>query len=124
MPDGDAFPAILQQGRSKRIPVIACSQRPVSVPRPLFSEANFFAIYRMVDKRDYKVVEGFVPGDLAAPLPEHHWWWYDRGRNNLLHMAPVPPPETVATLLADRIPPPPENAWHPFGHTAKPSHVR
>src|SRR5271169_5361205 len=32
MPDMDAFPAILQQGRSKRIPVIACSQRPVSVP--------------------------------------------------------------------------------------------
>src|SRR4029077_19733455 len=47
MPDRDAFRAVLQQGRSKRIPVIACTQRPVDVKRALFSEASFFAVYRL-----------------------------------------------------------------------------
>lgn len=123
MPDGDAWPAILQQGRSKRIPVIACSQRPVSVARGLFSEANYFAVYRMVDKRDYRTVEGFVPGDLAEPLPWHHWHWYDRERHALLHMGAVPSPAIVAGLIRDRAPYRP-NAWHPFVWTGRPSSAR
>lgn len=120
MPDGDAWPAILQQGRSKRIPVIACSQRPVSVARGLFSEANFFAVYRMVDRRDYSVIQGFVPGDLGTPLPSHHWYWYDRERNTLLHMGPVPAPRLVAGELTQVIPTH-SNAWHPWTWTGRPS---
>lgn len=120
MPDGNAFAAILQQGRSKRIPVIACSQRPVSVARGLFSEANFVAVYRMTDRRDYSVIEGFVPGDLSEPLPERCWWWYDRDRHALLAMAPVPAPAEIAADLAGKIPYAP-NAWHPFAWTGRPS---
>jgi hypothetical protein len=120
MPDGDAFPAILQQGRSKRIPVIACAQRPVNVARGLFSEANFVCVYRMTDRRDYKVVEGFVPGDLAEPLPWHCWHWYDRERHTLLQMAPVPPPPTIAAELNRNLPYTP-NAWHPFAWTGRPT---
>lgn len=121
MPDGSAaFAAILQQGRSKRIPVIACSQRPVSVARGLFSEANFFAVYRMVDKRDYSIAQGFVPGDLSTPLPPHHWYWYDRERHELLHMKPVPPPRKVAAELQFAVPYE-ANSWHPFGWTSRAS---
>jgi hypothetical protein len=57
MPDKDAFRAILQQGRSKCIPTIACTQRPVDVKRALFSEASYFCVYRMQDVRDYKTVQ-------------------------------------------------------------------
>src|SRR5262249_28605730 len=96
---GDAFRAILQQGRSKRIPVIPCSHRTVSVVRGVFSEASYFCIYRMADKRDYRVVEGFVPGDLSEPLPAYHWRWYDVARNRLLYMKPVPSPSDVADQL-------------------------
>lgn len=120
IPDGNAFPAILQQGRSKRIPVIACAQRPVSVARALFSEASFFAVYRMTDKRDYKVVEGFVPGDLSQPLPWHCWHWYDRQTDTLLKMAPVPAPATIAASLNGRVPYRPRD-WHPFSWTGRPS---
>jgi hypothetical protein len=119
MPERDAFRAILQQGRSKRLPVIACTQRPVSVARPLFSEASFFAIYRMADKRDYKVIEGFVPADLSLPLPDHGWRWYDVARNQLLTMGPVPPPQQIADRLRERIPH--VQTWHPFGWTSQPS---
>jgi hypothetical protein len=119
MPERDAFRAILQQGRSKRLPVIACTQRPVSVARPLFSEASFFAVYRMSDKRDYRVVEGFIPADLSQPLPDHHWRWYDVARNQLLAMGPVPPPNQIAEQLRDAIPH--TESWHPFGWTSQPS---
>lgn len=119
MPErSDAFRAILQQGRSKRIAVIGCTQRPVHVARALFSEADFYCVYRMVDRRDYKVVEGFVPGELSVPLPWHHWFWYDRTRHQLLAMSPVPPPDHVAAELNQKIPYTPNN-WTPFAWTSK-----
>lgn len=117
MPERDAFRAILQQGRSKRLPVIACTQRPVSVQRPLFSEASYFAVYRMADKRDYKIVEGFVPADLSRPLPRHHWRWYDVTHNELTHMAPVPRPAHVAARLREKAPA--QYTWHPFRWTGQ-----
>jgi hypothetical protein len=120
MPMGDAFPAILQQGRSKKIPVIACSQRPVNVARGLFSEANFFCVYRMVDRRDYKVVEGFVPADIGNPLPRFAWHWYDVANHTLLAMSAVPSPDQVADRLREVIPFH-ANAWHPFGWTSRPT---
>lgn len=119
MPQQDAFRAILQQGRSKRLPVIACTQRPVNVQRPLFSEASYFAIYRVADKRDYRTVEGFVPADLSKPLKNHHWRWYDVARNQLMHMAPVPHPSVVADELRAKIPQ--RTTWHPFGWTSQPT---
>jgi DNA helicase HerA-like ATPase len=116
MPDGDAFRAILQQGRSKRIPVIACTQRPVDVKRALFSEASFFCTYRMQDRRDARVIEGFVPGDLSAPLPDYHWRWYDVAKNQLLTMGPVPEPREVARELREAAP----LSYRPFNWTERP----
>lgn len=118
MPDKTAFRAILQQGRSKRLPVIACTQRPVNVQRPLFSEASYFCVYRMSDKRDYRVIEGFVPANLSRPLRPHHWRWYDVARNELLTMKPVPPPREIADRL--RAACPAKYTWHPFGWTSTP----
>jgi hypothetical protein len=119
MPDSGAFQAVLQQGRSKRIPVIACTQRPVNVHRAVFSEASFYCVYRLADKRDYKVVEGFVPANLGAPLKPYHWRWYDVAANRLLTMAAVPPPAQVAEQL--RLAIPPQRTWHPFQWTSRPT---
>jgi hypothetical protein len=104
MPDRDAWRAILQQGRSKRIPTIACTQRPVDVKRALFTEASYFCIYRLQDRRDARVIEGFVPTDLSSPLPPYHWRWYDVQRNALLHMSPVPDKPGVADRLRAALP--------------------
>jgi hypothetical protein len=73
----------------------------------------------MADKRDYRVIEGFVPADLSLPLPERHWRWYDVARNQLMTMAPVPPPDAIADRLRDRIPV--HETWHPFGWTSRTS---
>lgn len=117
MPDGGAFQAILQQGRSKRVPVISCTQRPVNVQRPVFSEASFYCVYRLSDKRDWKTVEGFVPADLGAQLPAYHWRWYDVAANRLLNMRPVPGPQTVAGELRGAIPL--RESYHPFTWTSR-----
>lgn len=118
---GDAFPACIQQGRSKRIPIIACTQRPVGVPRGLFSEASFVCVYDITDVRDFKVIQGFVPAELIqSPPPRFHWRWWDRDRRLILDMGPVPPPAIVAGRLNERAPYRP-SGWHPFGWTARPS---
>lgn len=120
MPMGEAWPSILIQGRSMRIPVIACSQRPVNVARELFSEASFFCVYRMLDRRDYRTIEGFVPADIGTPLPKHAWHWYDVENDELLALKPVPAPDKVADQLRGAIPYKP-TGWHPFGMTSKPT---
>ena len=120
MPDRDAFAAVLQQGRSKRLPVIACTQRPVNVARGLFSEANFVCIYDIVDERDFKTIRGFVPAEMSEPLPAHHWRWWDRAARTVLTMRPVPPPAMVAGELVDRIPYQ-ASGWHPFTWTSRPT---
>jgi hypothetical protein len=118
MPAGDAFQAVLQQGRSKRMPVIACTQRPVGVARGLFSEANYVCVYDILDKRDFKTVEGVVPASMAEPVLWHHWRWFDRARRVVLNMRPVPKPDAVAAMLNAKAPHT-ANAWHPWAWTAR-----
>jgi hypothetical protein len=120
MPDRDAFRAILQQGRSKRIPVIACTQRPVDVKRALFSEASYFCVYRMQDARDYKIIAGFTPAGAGPSLPQHYWRWYDVARDDMLTMAPVPKPALVADLLRARLP----ITYSPFSWNQSPGRAR
>jgi hypothetical protein len=124
MPDANifhAFPACIQQGRSKHIPIIACTQRPVGVARGLFSEASFVAVYDVTDVRDFKLIQGFVPAELTASSPPRfHWRYWDRDRRTILNMGPVPRPAIVAAMLANRAPYQ-ANAWHPFAWTGRPS---
>ena len=95
MADNEAFQAILTQGRSKRIPVIALTQRPVWCSRFLFSEASFIQVFRLNDKRDKKTVESFVPVDLDVPMSEFSSQYYDVGKNKLWKFQPVPPVNTL-----------------------------
>lgn len=121
MPDrSDAFQACIQQGRSKRIPLIACTQRPVGVARGLFSEADFVCVYEVTDKRDYKLIEGVVPAEMSQPLAWHHWRWFDRKQRLVLNMRPVPAPDKVAGLLALRAPYV-ASGWHPWTWTGRTS---
>ena len=76
-------------------------------------------VYDVLDRRDLKLIEGVVPASMGQPLPEYHWHWFDRSRRLVLKMGPVPPPDQVATQLANRAPYT-ANAWHPFAFTSQP----
>lgn len=105
IPQKEAFKACLRQGRSKRIPIIACTQRPVDCDREVFSEANYVSVFRVKDARDYKIIQQFT-GNAAVekPLPKHWSYWYDAAQNSLQTLRPCPPPDQVARELKVKAP--------------------
>lgn len=97
----DAFDTCLTQGRSLRIPMILCTQRPVWITRFAFSEASFIQVFDLNDRDDIARVESFVPVDWdnEKPLGPHQSWYYEIDRNLIYRFNPVPPmKETLKTF--------------------------
>ena len=101
-----AFEAIQTQGRALRIPTISLSQRPVSLNRFAFSEANHVVALRLTDRRDRKTVSEYVPIDYDADrLPEYHSRWYNVEKNRLFVVRPVPRAEEILERIRARLKP-------------------
>lgn len=108
LPEKGAFQAVLTQGRSKRIPVICLTQRPSWLSRFVFSEADFYAIFHLNDRRDQLTVQAFTPRErmnLKNRLPDYHAYWYDVGRDNAFQMKPVPDADTIRETIQTRLRP-------------------
>lgn len=96
--DKGAFAAILTQGRSKRIPVITLSQRPVHVSRFVISEAAHVVMFDLNDERDIQTTRGIVPRDFpywvppefGTELPMYHARWYSVKSKSRFVLRPVP----------------------------------
>lgn len=105
LPQQSAFKAIMRQGRSLRIPVISCSQRPVDVDREIFTESPYKMVFRLSDVRDYKTIQGFTRGaQIDRPLPPHWSYWYDEKQDALFKLRPVPKPAILAARLKEVLP--------------------
>lgn len=99
-----ALQAILTQGRSKRLPVIALSQRPAFLSRFVFTEADFFAVFHLNTVGDQKRVGEFIPGEIMRErLPEFSSRWYDVGHDFHAQLAPVPKAEEIQEALDSRL---------------------
>lgn len=107
VPDKAAFPAILTQGRAKRIPSIILTQRPAWISRFVFSEANHYALFHLSDSDDRKTMRRFLPQnvDLTRPLPKFHFWYYTVGEQTALPMAPVPDADAIRSRIDERLAP-------------------
>lgn len=101
--DNRAFRALLTQGRSKHIPMIVLSQRPVWMDRFVFSESEFYQIFRLQHRKDRKLVEEFVPANLEKRLPEFHSYYYDVGANDVTVLKPVPEIEKIHATFEQRL---------------------
>lgn len=106
-----AFKALLTQGRSKHIPMIVLCQRPMWISRFVFSESNFFAVFRLTDADDATVVKRFI-GDggrslVNRGLPEYHCVWFDVGGgagNGVATLCkPVPKAEVILQSFKARL---------------------
>jgi len=88
---GTWLAACFRQGRSRRIPMIACTQRPVNVPYMSMSEANHFAAFTLLAPTDRKLLGGWMgPEVVAAPLPaSEHRFWYRSPDLSLVRMPPL-----------------------------------
>jgi hypothetical protein len=98
-----AFETLLVQGRSKRIPLTVLTQRPVWVSRYIFSEATFFQVFALSDRRDKQTVEAIVPVDLDERLPDYHSHYYDVLRDDLIVLGPVPDADAILAKIDERL---------------------
>lgn len=104
-----ALNALLTQGRSKHIPMIVLSQRPVWMSRFVFSESNFVQCFYLGDERDRQTVTAFCP-PLRNPeswmLPDYHSNYFDVGRRSMVRFGPVPAESYILETIDDKLRPP------------------
>lgn len=104
LPNRAAFRAILTQGRSLRIPCVTLTQRPVFISKFVFSESEFFTVFRLTDRTDRKRVTEFVPVNQNYTLRQYNSYFFDVGQNELREFSPVPGAEQIVERFARRMP--------------------
>lgn len=82
--------ACLQQGRSKHVEMIICSQRPVFLDKFVWTEASFFAVFNLTNSEDRKKVGEYTNGERPKIMPKRHSFWYDVSEQRGIYLAPVP----------------------------------
>lgn len=109
---GGPFQSILSQGRSKEIPVITLAQRPRFVNKMVYTECNYYSVFRLKSKDDWKQVLDEIPQQSLnyekvwnpdEVLPPYWSRWYDAERNLSFKLRPCPPAEKILDLIADRV---------------------
>ncbi len=99
----NAYNALLTQGRSKNINLYNLTQRPSQCSRFIFSEASHISVFRLIDKRDQKTAESFVPLNLDEKLPEYHSHWYSVKNDERFLMQPVPERDIILGRFNERL---------------------
>lgn len=95
IPNDWPLQAILTQGRSKHIPVIALLQRPRNASRFFFSEADHFMVFGVSDRQDQKRIAEFYPEYVEPGLPKYHSKWYNVPEATDYSLKPVPDASTI-----------------------------
>jgi hypothetical protein len=98
------FNVLFMQGRSKHVPMIVCTQRPVLCTPFAFSEATFFMIFNLIKKVDRERVAGDVPIPVNYRLPPFHSYWYKVGTDAVQSFKPVPGENELLKRIDSKMP--------------------
>lgn len=100
-----ALQAILTQGRSKKIPVIALAQRPAYISPFITSESEFKSVFFLQNRADIDRVKELMPGWLMDPqsLPPHHSYWYCALTREFDTFGPCPDEAAIMQRFDDRV---------------------
>ena len=107
----DGFRKLLTQGRSKHIPMIIGTQRPVWMDRFVFTESEFKQVFRLQSADDLKKLKETIP-DIEAmaniyPLKgkERQRWsyYYDGTEDRLVPLRPVPDQAAIQSMFAAKL---------------------
>lgn len=101
--NSDALSALLTQGRSKHIPMITLTQRPVWLNSFILSESEFYQVFRLQRVQDVKKMADVVPADMSERLPEYHSYYYDVGRNQMNVLPPGPDAFAILDTINTRM---------------------
>ena len=97
-----AFRLLLTQGRSKHIPMIVCSQRPVWMDRFVFTESEFKQVFRLQNSDDMKKMQEDIPH--AMYRLEKRWsWYYDSVDDKLNRLRPVPDQAAIRRIFEAKL---------------------
>lgn len=107
LPDKGALQGIYTQGRSKRIPVITLTQRPVLLSKFAFSEADFFAVFHLQDEDDVRTAKKRtgISGIADERLDDYWSRWQDVGQDYECILQPAPSPDEIQQKLHDKLKP-------------------
>jgi hypothetical protein len=97
------FRALLTQGRTLHIPMIVLSQRPVFMDRFVFSESQYFQIFRLQHQDDIINTQKFVPYDLSKRLPRYHSYYYNAVDDRLVVLSPVPDTNAILDTFETKL---------------------
>lgn len=97
------FRACLTQGRSKLVEMIILSQRPVWMDKYVFTEADYFAVFKLNSLEDRKHVRNFLDGEEIKVLPKYHCLWYDVGGMQADILQPVPSADELISSFEKRL---------------------
>ena len=101
--NSNALKALLTQGRSLRIPMISCTQRPAWVSPFLMSEADFHQVFYLNNPRDVEKIQEWIPG--TGPLrQDYHSYYYDATKDRLDYLRPVPPETEIIDRFHSKMP--------------------
>lgn len=95
-----AYRAMLTQGRSKRIPMINLSQRPVFMDKFVFTESDYWNIFELGSDDDEAKIKQYIRQKIdTTKLAPYHSYYYDKKKKLLTTMQPVPDlPEVYKTF--------------------------
>lgn len=98
-----AFRALLTQGRSKHVPIIVLSQRPVWMDRFVWSEADYFQVLQLNSDTDVKAVQDFIPVKVRRKMPQYHSQYYSVSEDILNIWSPVPHADQITETFTRRL---------------------
>lgn len=102
--DSDTLNHVLTQGRSRRLPVIILTQRPVWISKFVFSEAAHHQVFSLTNLDDRKNIAQNIPGISRVRLPPFVSLWHDVKADWTFRLSPVPSREEILQRFKERGP--------------------
>jgi hypothetical protein len=103
----EGFNTALFMGRSRRIPIIMCTQRPVGMEVNAKAQATFFQTLDLNFADDRESMQKNFPKeeiDLEKRLPEFCSYWYDVRRRYATTLDPMPSEDESFEVIAEKLP--------------------
>lgn len=98
------FRRCLRQGRSRRVPIIAVTQRPVWLDRYVWSEASFYQGFALNLADDRETADRMVPDYKKIQLEPFCSVWHDVKAGATFKLLPVPDQSAILQRFRERLP--------------------